>query len=277
LTFIPVCAAAVVGIATPAAASPSPPTAVTQTASSGGVTATFTFTRGAQGTYPSKVLTISRGGRVAYHRPVTSRRCGPQASTQKYCAPGLGRTSVHVLDLEHNGRPDVVLDLYTGGAHCCSVEQVFSLNPATGAYARVERNFGDPGERIADLGHNGRHEFLTADDAFAYRFTDFAASGLPIEILTFAHRHFTNVTRRYPNLIAKDAATYLKAFNRDHSDDEGLFAAWAADEDNLGHQALVAQTLARELTAGNLRGGFQSAKKFAAALPRFLRKEGYVH
>ena len=58
-----------------------------------------------------------------------------------------------------------MLDLYTGGAHCCSVEQVFTFDPGTMTYAETERNFGDPGTRIEDLKHDGHFEFVTADDA----------------------------------------------------------------------------------------------------------------
>ncbi|HWF72825.1 MAG TPA: hypothetical protein VG186_05750 [Solirubrobacteraceae bacterium] len=262
------------------AVAPAAGAATTQSASSGAVRATFAFTA-TKGTYATKTLTISRSGRVVYREPVSSTYCGPNAAAQKYCAPGAfgqGHKAVHVVDLEPGGEPDVVLDLYTGGAHCCTVEQVFSFDPATGSYVRSEHYFGNPGERIVDLGHDGRLEFLTADNAFAYAFTDFAASGLPIEILTFAHGSFVNVTHQYPKLIAKDAASFLKAFNRDHSDGDGLIAAWAADEDSLGHRALVANVLARELKAGDLHGlNYRSGEKFLAALGKFLRKYGYLH
>jgi hypothetical protein len=273
------CALAVSIAAAPAAAAAATPT--TQTASSSGVTATFSFTVTSQNTYPTKTLTISRAGQVVYDQPVTSSYCGQGAVAQTYCAPGApepGYSSVHVLDLEHDGQPDVVLDLYTGGAHCCSVEQIFALDPGTGTYMVSQHDFGDPGERIVDLGHNGRYEFLTADDTFAYAFTAFAASGLPIKILTFAGGRFTDVTRQYPKLIAKDAAQYLKDFKRNLSDGVGLIAAWAADEDNLGHTGLVSSTLNKELKAGNLRAvDAPAGKRFIKALNKLLKKDGYVH
>ena len=185
--------------------------ATTQTAQSGNVTATFTFS----GTYPNFTglqLSIAQGGTVFYDEPVDSKLCGT------YCAPGspsgTGSHRCTSLDLEHDGQPDVVLDLYSGGAHCCSIEQIFSFDPGTMTYAKTQRDFGDPGEQIVDLGHNGRYEFLTADDSFAYEFTDFAASGLPIQILTFSDRRFINVTRHYPKLVARDAAGWLKAFKQ---------------------------------------------------------------
>jgi hypothetical protein len=254
--------------------------ATTQTAQSGNVTATFTF----NGSYPNFTglqLSIAQGSTVYYDQPVVSKLCGT------YCAPGSpsGKTSsVHVLDLEHDGQPDVVLDLYSGGAHCCWIEQIFSFDPGTMTYAMNQRDFGDPGDEIVDLRHDGRYEFLTADDSFAYEFTDFAASGLPIQILTFSDRHFFNVTRQYPRLIARDAARWMKAFKsmakQHYADSVGVVAAWAADEELLGRVKLVNTFLAKQLKAGHLNGALSPQEpggaKFVAKLRRFLRTHGYL-
>lgn len=254
--------------------------ATTQTGQSGNVTATFTFS----GKYPNFTglhLSIAQGGTVFYNQPVVSKLCG------KFCAPGStsgNDSSVQVLDLEDNGQPDVVLDLYSGGAHCCSIEQVFSFDPGTMTYGMTQHDFGDPGEQIVDLGHNGRFEFLTADDSFAYEFTDFAASGLPIQILTFSGGRFVNVTRQYPGLITKDAARWMKAFSsmakQHYSDSVGVAAAWAADQELLGHVKVVNRFLARQLKAGHLNSALSPEEpdgaKFVAKLRKFLRAHGYV-
>jgi hypothetical protein len=271
LLVIALCGLTVALVGAPAAL------ATMQTAHSGDVSASFSF----QGNFPSytgETLTISRAGQVLYDQPVASKQC---VST---CAPvsqSAGQSSVRVLDLEHNGQPDVVLELFSGGAHCCGIDQVFSLDPGTMTYVETERNFGDPGARIEDLGHDGRYEFLTADDSFAYEFTDFAGSGLPIEILTFSGRHYKNVTRNYPKLIAADAATWIKAFNsmarQGYPDSVGVIAAWAADEDLLGHRKLVARYLAQQARAGHLNSALNpGGSSFVAKLQRFLRAHGYL-
>jgi hypothetical protein len=248
----------------------------TQTAHSGNVSATFTF-NGKFPNFTGERIAIAQAGQVLYDQPVVSKEC------QSDCAPGSTgkQSSVHVVDLEHDGQPDVVLDLFSGGAHCCSIEEIFSFDPGTMTYVETERNFGDPGERIADLGHNGRHEFLTADDSFAFEFTDFASSGLPIQILTFSNRRFANVTRSYPKLIAKDAAVWLRAFKsmaKEHFQDSvGVIAAWAADEDLLGHSKQVSRYLALQVKAGHLKAPQgPGGKRFVANLQRFLRKHGYL-
>ena len=269
--FVILTVAAVCLFAAPAAL------AKTQTASSGSVSATFSF-QGKVPNFHGLHMTISRGGTVLYSQPVVSKFCG------KLCWPGpaVGRhSSVQVVDLEHDGEPDVVLDLYSGGAHCCTVVEVFSFDAAAATYVETERTFGDPDARVVDLAHNGQFEFLTADDSFAYRFTDFAASGLPIAILTFAGGRFTDVTRSYPKLIAKDAAFWLRAFKRmagDHySDSVGVIAAWAADQYLLGHVKLANRYLHQQAVAGHLNAPFAGGgTRFVVKLEKFLRRRGYV-
>jgi hypothetical protein len=254
--------------------------ATTQTASGGAVTATFTFS-GHFPNYSGLHLRIAQSGSVLYDQPVRAKACGGD------CAPGAGgakASSVHIVDVEDTGQPNVVLDLYTGGAHCCSVEQVFTFDPGTMTYAKTERNFGDPGERIEDLNHDGHYEFVTADDAFAYAFTDFAASGLPLQIVAFSGRGFQDVTDGYPALIRKDAATWLKTFKhmaRQHyADSVGVIAAWAADEYRLGQSAMANRYLSQQAKAGHLRSALApeepQGQRFVAALQKFLRRHGYV-
>lgn len=84
--------------------------ATSQTASFGNVTATFKYAGNPPNTRHER-LTITRAGTMIYDQPVTSSFCA------SLCGPGSeggSSSSVQVLDLEHNGSPDVVLDLYSG-------------------------------------------------------------------------------------------------------------------------------------------------------------------
>ncbi len=251
--------------------------ATTETAHAGNVTATFTF-QGKFPNYSGQTLQIAQGGTVFYDAPVVSNFCA------EMCAPGItGKSAVDVVDLEHTGQPDVVLDLYSGGAHCCTVVQIFSFDPGTMTYVKTERNFGDPGVRVVDERHNGRFEFATADDSFAYEFTDYAGSALPLEILSFSNGHFSSVTGSYPKLLAKEGALYLKFFNEDASthyqDSVGLAAAWAADEERLGHGKLVKTFLDQQASLGHLNSALyptESGQRFVTKLLRFLRAHHYV-
>jgi hypothetical protein len=252
----------------------------TQTASAGIVSATYTF----QGTYPNfshESLVIKRSGQVFYNQPVNfAGVCGTE------CAPGstsAKHPSVQILDIEHDGRPNVILSLYSGGANCCVLDQVFSYDPGTMTYSKAQRNFGDLGASLKDLSHNGIDEFVGANPAFKYEFTDGVASGEPLQILSFAGGKFKDVTRTYPKLIAKDAARWLKYFkqqikgSKSQIDSVGVIAAWAADEDELGQSKQVASYLQKEASAGLLRSPVEAGgQKFITHLNKFLHKEGYL-
>lgn len=258
------------------AVAPAAAQATTQTASAGGVTASFSFTKSQHQdgfvTYSNLRLQIARSGQIVFDAPVSSPHCGAS------CWPGATHgASVHVVDLEGSAEPDVVVDLYSGGAHCCTVEQVFFYRSATNTYAEHEHYFGDPIAKLAALGPGGRREFLSADDRFAYTFTDFADSGLPIQIFAFSGGRFTDVTRRHRSLIVKDAGVWWRAYTRDLSNGVGLIAAWAADEELLGNGTLVKNKLAHELMLGNLRSGLGSGgKSFIHTFNVLLRHWGYI-
>jgi hypothetical protein len=179
---------------------------------------------------------------------------------------------------------DVVLSLYSGGAHCCTIEQVYVPRSGSKHYREVEFDFGDPGVRLMSIGVDGSDDFLSANDAFAYKFTDYAASGMPIEILAFYGDAFHNVTREYPDLIARDADQWSRAFRADakshYSDTVGVVAAWVADEDMLGKSRTAQRFLQREAAEGHLNsalGSFEPhGEHYVTVLEAFLHRQGYL-
>lgn len=239
--------------------------AATQRATHGDVTATLT----SHGRYPytDLRLAISLSGAVVYDQPVYVKNCSPE------CSPASPHHALHVLRLTASGRTDVVLELYSGGAHCCYFDQVFAPTRTRGVYRITTRDFGDPGAALRDLGRNGLSEFVSANDAFAYLFgNDFAESGLPLQILAFtSDSTFIDVTRHYPALIRRDAAIWWKAFLSDHAPGRfGLLAAWVADEYNLGQRAAANRTLDRQVRLHRIKPGF------VPRLKAFLKRQGYA-
>ncbi|MFZ1063861.1 MAG: hypothetical protein WAN30_10395 [Acidimicrobiales bacterium] len=252
----------------------------TQSATLDGVSATFTYS----GTFPmahNPHLTIRRARTVLFNGLVTSAWCGHT------CWPNtISSTTdvVHVVRLQSRGTPEVVLDLYSGGAHCCSIEQVYILSATSKRVTKIEHNFGDPGVRLEPLGPGGATYFVSADDTFAYAFTDFAASGLPIQILAVSGGVFTNVTRRFPALIKGDATSWLRAYHEqassNYQDSVGVIAAWVADEDLLGESGVANEYLEAQAKLGHLNSALSpiepSGARFVTALQHFLVKHGYL-
>jgi hypothetical protein len=223
-----------------ALAAAAPAAATTETASSGPLTATFSYDQPADGQYSNLSLRIATGA-ASIDIPVESPDCGT------YCWPGgVGqRPSVHVRDLDGNGTPEVLLDLFTGGAHCCSIAQVYEPDlthvGATIAYTRFEYGFGNASYKVTDLDGDGTPEFKSADDAFAYLLSSYAESGFPVKILHWTSGGFTDVTRDFPALVRKDAAYWFKHYRKDirrkapfDSPGKGAFTAYIADEYLLG-------------------------------------------
>ncbi len=255
--------------------SPVAASAATITAHGGELHATFSY----GGSFPiatHPLLSISRSGRLVFRRVVTSSIC------ENRCWPSIfvGGSSLRVVSLNAAG-PDVVVSLYSGGAHCCFVDEVYA--PAGSSYVKSQYDFGDPGARITVLRHGEFPVFLSADDSFAYAFTDYAASGLPLKVLAFRHGHFVNVTRQYPTQIAHDASQWWSAFaaqkSSHYSDSVGVFAAWAADEYLLGHASHVKAVALAQARAGHLNSALSpinpSGLRYVSQLERFLSREGY--
>src|SRR5262249_30274096 len=145
-------------------------------------------------------------------------------------------------DLDADNEPEVLVELYTNGAHCCTVTLIYRWDPRTNRYVSVARNWGDPGYRLAELDADGRPELVSADDRFAHEFTAFAGSALPTQIWRYDHGSFVDVTRRFPGVTKREVATLWHGYLADRKqklDVRGVLAAWAADEELLGHDDAV--------------------------------------
>jgi hypothetical protein len=231
---------------------------------------------GVAGAHSHLVLAITRNGRVVYHQRVSAAACRRKCMD---VAVPPGKSPLHVLDLDGNGEPEVVLGLFTGGANCCFIDQVFSFDPRSRTYVRSQHDFLNAGATLARLG--GRPVFKSGDSRITEAgFTDTADSGTPIQIWRFAKRSFADVTRRYPGLVRADAAKWMRLFNHHVSNGVGLIAAWAADEDLLGQSALVDTTLKRLAAQDKLRTPLglphNSATAFVDQLEKLLHKLGYT-
>lgn len=276
--------ALVAGLATVADVTPA--SATTLRATQGDVTATLTYQKvypvaGNQGPPEARgaVVTITKAGRLVYRAGVASPVCG------RLCYPeptsGLGQGNALRVVRFGPGSPDVVLGLYSGGAHCCFVDQVF-VPRSNDFYVKIEVDLGDPGARIETLPGNRFAAFVTADDSFAYAFTDFAASGLPLKILRLRGTRFVDVTRQYPSLLRRDARQWLAAFtamaSSHYQDSVGVIAAWTADEYLLGRVGDADAFLHEQAAQGHLRSLINPAmtgQEFITQLEKFLEHQGY--
>jgi hypothetical protein len=266
-----------------AGAVPASAKTVRETAASGPVTATFSYTKKSiktaplGGRYRNLRLKVTRAGVLAYDKKVKVRDCA-----EPYCVPaGYKEKSVRTLDLNGDGEPEVLLDVYTGGAHCCIWSLILSWN-GTGYRARTQ-DWLDVGYTLADTDKDGKQEFVSADARFAYEFASFAGSGFPVSILDFdPAQGFLDVTEKFPDAITHDRDEWWKSYlkQRKHGETLGVLAAWAADEARLGRWDSALAKIKTLQKQGKLDGGISglgpTAKKFPGALEKFLKKLGYL-
>jgi hypothetical protein len=248
--------------------SPAAATALkTRTAQLGPVRATVSWQSPNEVQAKGVRVEIARDGQT-----VLARRLGPAIPQ-----------GIRVRDLDGDGEPEVLADFYTGGAHCCLFSLIYAYTGST--YSRLRHMWGDPSYGLRDLDRDGRPELVTADDRFAYAFTSYAGSALPIQAWKYRDGHMTVVTRRFPALIRRDAASLWKDYSeqrtREFPDPRGILAAWMADEYLLGARARGWATMRRVNARGEfsgIEGGdvWAEGDAYLAKLRTFLTGHGYA-
>ena len=95
--------------------------------------------------YRDFALSVYDDGELVLERGLAT--CG---GCDRYSPAGFGRTrSIRVRDLD-GGRPEVLVDFYTGGAYCCWLTLVY--RPRSDGYARTSKNWGPKRPRLVNLG-----------------------------------------------------------------------------------------------------------------------------
>ncbi len=272
-TLIPLALAA--GLVIPATAGAKTYTA-TDRSLSASISTHGTLTRPAAPT-----LTISEQGAggttTLFKGAVSNRACG----TGCIVSTAPADPPLRFAALDGAGSADLLVNLYSGGANCCTVLDLFRPSAAlNGQYVlSASHNFAYDGYRLETI---ASHElFVTADPSFSTVFTDFASSGLPLQILRLSGVKFIDVTSRYPRLVRRDAARWLRAYRRARGhNDVGLIAPWAADEARLGRWRAAHAYLVSQARAGRLRSTLfphaSSGTRFIGQLQALLRRRGYL-
>jgi hypothetical protein len=186
------------------------------------------------------------------------------------------RLSVSITDLDGDGEPEVVLDLYWGGAHCCWYTQIYRYVDSRAGYRTNVHIWGNFGYVLADLAHDGKQELVTRDDRFSYAFSSFADSRWPVRILSYRQGGLTVVTREYASEIRRDStALWHEAMSRKKTrSNQGVIAAWAANQCMLGRCKAAFRTIDRLSRTGRIHGE-RTRVAFERRLRRFLARTGY--
>jgi hypothetical protein len=161
---------------------------------------------------------------------------------------------------------------------------ILRWDAAAAKYRAKLAYWGNYGTRLADLDGDGLPEFSAFDERFVYEYTAYVFSSAPIQIWSYRQGRLVDVTRDYPALIEKSAATNLGYYNKGRGqkdvDVRSYVAAYAADQYLLGDPAEAQRLLKLALKRGDLGDksllGLPAGTRFAAVLKRDLRRWGYI-
>jgi len=226
----------------------------------------------------SLTIFVRRHGILTLAAPVARFRC-------RGCRPefevGFG-DPLHVVDLDGDGEPEVLVELYTGGAHCCFSTVVLRFDGRR--YRGLMHIWGNVGYHLARLDDHGP-ELVSADARFAYEFTSFAESAFPVQIWRYQRGRLIDVTGDYRYAVRNDAnqlwRAYLKLRFEKQGDVRGILAAWLADEYRLGRAAegwkqVEAAYRRGDVSAPHVDPLWPAGGNYLSALRRFLVRTGYA-
>lgn len=234
---------------------------------------------------PRPRLSILRHGRI---RLVEVARPHPRARSGKRVIPfrlrsGIESKPLAVRDLDHDGEPEVLLDLFWGGTRCCLWTRIYRYDRLARRYVGRSHFWGNfqDNYRLRDLDHDRRPEFVSADGRIARVISSYHYAS-PIQIWVYRRGRLEDMTRRFPGVVASDARKWWAVYLRERQVRRGWvrqpLAAWVADQYLLGRARRADRMLAAALRRGDLRGGAfdPPARAYVMQLKRFLQQNGYA-
>ncbi len=201
-----------------------------------------------------------------------------------------------LVRFHHGAVPDVIIEGFSGGAHCCQEPVFYSFDSARSRYGKVvdltlpNSTLGvawDDNGGFEPVRVGGQILLRTEDDRFAYTFGCFACTPMPIRLDAFGGGGLTDVTGQYPRMVGREAAQ-LKSLSMSQAAAEkttgegpfGPLAAFVADDCALGSGASAWSTVEDLQKAGKLGNGLfyantQTRGSFVTKLKAFLVKGEY--
>jgi len=115
-------------------------------------------------------------------------------------ATGLGKLSGQ--DIDGSGHPNVIIESYSGGAHCCSETLVYDLAETLVPIGLPASPGGNATGEFVDLDGDSVFEFQTCDDSFAYAYCCYAGSPCVPVVLVYdsEQRHYIPKSYAHPEL-----------------------------------------------------------------------------
>jgi hypothetical protein len=171
---------------------------------------------------------------------------------------GYGQSMVNVADLDRDGDPEVLVDSFSGGAHCCLTTRVLTWNGS--GYTPSDVAWRDGSWKLRDADGDGDRELVGQDPQFWGAFTAHAASAAPPLVLEKHGDQIETATKKYKSLLRKDAEVRRRALRKAPKgvDVRGVLAAYVADQYLLRKGAVGRREVDRQRRAGRVSKGFKA-------------------
>lgn len=154
--------------------------------------------------------------------------------------------SINEFDLEGNGKKQIVIEYYSGGAHCYTTIEIAQLKD--NSFKVLDTlTLGNSGYDIQDLDKVGRKEIVTYNDMFAYAFTNYAQSRFSAAIYHFIKGKLILVNDEFEDTVLKDIDDLEQELKEYIS--AGFECPKDADEDTFNTDAGAVKAILAAITA----------------------------
>lgn len=118
-------------------------------------------------------------------------------------------SGIKEYDLNNDGKKEILIDSYSGGAHCCYT--LYTGNFSNEKFILTDSLFlGNGFYEVKDIDNNGKSELECSNDMFAYAFTNYAETVFPTMVYRYEKGKLIEVTSEYKNLIRNELDKFLK-------------------------------------------------------------------
>ena len=124
--------------------------------------------------------------------------------------------SIKDYDLNKDGKKEILIEMYSGGAHCCTSLYASEIS-GNGFVLSDSINWGNSFYEIEDIDNDGKYEIAGVNDMFAYAFTNYAESRFSLLIYGYENNKFTDITGRFSSRI-NDNISGLRDELREYTD-----------------------------------------------------------
>ncbi|WP_330203772.1 hypothetical protein [Cyanobacterium sp. Dongsha4] len=186
-----------------------------------------------------------------------------------------------------NPYPYIVIQTYSGGAHCCTSFYIYTWLDGKFVETSIE-NLNSGGGIFKDLKEDNSLQFVTNDNSFLYAFSSYAGSYPPSLIYDVKKGELIENTRNYPNYLQETADDMLTALKEGIANDyevNGVLAGYVAqkillDEYEEGWQFMLENFDRNDTTGLTIYNAeFEEVGQhpdFPTALKAFLQERGYL-